>query len=126
MGALGRLQELSKLPAKSAIPLLTEVIEIGEKTNRNPFRKMIGTKSNLRFDVLEQLCSMAGVDFGPFCDDEAFINNDLCNSRNEIAHGSPTDPSVETFIKRRDRTFDIMTKLQTILINAAVNESFKA
>lgn len=126
LGTLSRIQEIGRSPAKSAIVLLPELLEVREKTNRNNFKKMVDTKSNLRFDVLEQLCSITGIDFNVFSEEEYFINHELCDSRNEIAHGAASGPSEETLIKRRDRTFSIMTLLQTEIVNAAIKCSYKA
>lgn len=125
LGSYGKLQEIGRSPAKTAIPLLPELIKIRDDVNRNSFRKMIDTKSNLRFEVLEQLCYMSGIDTTPFQHDELFINHELCDSRNEIAHGAAVAPTEEALLKRRDRTFTIMTKLQTELVNAAVNGTYK-
>lgn len=125
LSSLGRMQEISRAPAKIGVALLPQILNLQEDTNRNPFRKMVDTKSNLRFDVLEHLCCMSGIDPTVFIGDETFINNELCDTRNEIAHGGAYAPSEQDFGRRRDRTFLIMTKLQTQVVNSAVNQSYK-
>lgn len=125
LSSLGRFQEVSRTPPRTAVSLLPDIFAMQEKVNRNPYRKMVDTKSNLRFEVLENLCAMCGLSAGEFTTDELFINHELCDPRNEIAHGAGSAPPVETFLKRRDRAFQIMVNLQTLIVNASVNKSYK-
>ena len=123
--SFGKIQEIVKAPAKTGVKIMPELAQAYSKVHRNPFRKMIDTKSNLRFSVLEQLCSISGIPISKFTSDELFIIHDLCDARNEIAHGSASAPSETVFIQRRDKAFSLMTRLQTEIVNAAVNGSYK-
>lgn len=122
--AIGSLQEIGKSPAKVAVSLLPALVDMRDNVNRQHFRKMVDTKSNLRFSVLEQLCALTGIDISRFIGDESFIDRELCDSRNAIAHGDSAAPTEDVFIGRRDRAFTLMTNLQTELINAALLRSY--
>jgi len=121
---LGRVGEIGSSPPLHTTKLLIDVLQSVESVNRNPFRKAINTKSNLRYDVLVDLLNLCGLNAAHFETEKDFINQQLCDARNEIAHGSGGAPAVDTFIRRRDKTFELMTQLQTIIVNAAINRDF--
>jgi len=59
-----------------------------------------------------------------FQDEESFINEELCNPRNEIAHGGGGAPSFATLLTRREKAFKLMERLRTVVVNAALNNSY--
>jgi len=124
--AIGRIHEIGRVPPRQGISILPELLEMKDSKHRDPMRKMANTKSNLRYDVLIELLAVCGLDSTYFASDKTFIDSDLCDARNEIAHGAGGAPSVSTFTNRRDRTFGLMTGLHTLVVNAAVMETYKA
>ncbi|SEL71255.1 hypothetical protein SAMN04515666_10538 [Bosea lupini] len=111
---------------KNGIDAINSIIKRMDSTNKDPFRKRISTKSNLRSDALEDLMLSCGLDTSELMLHSEFIDKELCDSRNEIAHGSGAAPSLDAFLKRRDTTFTIMTTLHNTVVNAAINQKYKA
>jgi len=61
-----------------------------------------------------------------FQKDKDFIDDELCDPRNDIAHGKDSAPSFDAFVSRRDRAFELMTELQRVVVNAALNGGYRA
>ncbi|WP_105169989.1 MAE_28990/MAE_18760 family HEPN-like nuclease [Pseudoalteromonas sp. T1lg23B] len=74
------------------------------------FKKKIDTKSNLRAEVLEELCIMFDFDFNKFKDCSSSIDR-LVNVRNSIAHGENsfviTKENIQNFIEQVNIAMDI-------------------
>jgi hypothetical protein len=118
------LKEASKGNISAGINIFHEANRILEEKNKDPFRKRINTRSNLRHDVLLELLVLCGLAAEEFESYSSFINQEICDPRNEIAHGSGGAPQLDTFLRRRDEAFGIMTQLQTAVTNAAIGESY--
>jgi len=75
------------------------------------FQKKINTKSNLKADVLEELCTSYGFDFRSFAEVTNDINR-LVSIRNSIAHGEnsvlPDMDNVNKYINSVMRGHDIL------------------
>ena len=75
------------------------------------FKKKIDTRSNLKSDVLLELCGMYGFEFGRFCDVTSDIDR-LVNIRNSIAHGEnsivPSKDNIQNFITAVTEAMDIL------------------
>jgi hypothetical protein len=126
MASYPSLSRVGNVGVKEGLEAIHGFISKSESTNKDHFRKRISTQSNLRADVLESLlllCGLNAIDMKIHAD---FINKELCDARNEIAHGGGAAPSLEAFLRRRDRTFGLMSQLQTIVVNAAASGSYKA
>lgn len=93
--------------------------------NRDPFRRYVNTKSNLRSDVLLGLFVLSGLPYR-FHDCDDFIYRELCDSRNEIAHGAGGAPDLDVVIKRRDQAFGLMTGVQAEIVNAVLDKKYLA
>jgi hypothetical protein len=102
---LSSFTSLAGLPDKTVqegIDAVQGLLSRAQITNKDTFRKKVSTKSNLRSDVLYDLLAMCSLPATPFQVHEGFIDLQICDSRNEIAHGSGSAPSLELFIERRD------------------------
>lgn len=75
------------------------------------FAKKIDTKSNLRSDVLKELCEMFSLDFSGFEDQAGDIDR-LVSLRNSIAHGEnsivPRMENIEKFITTVTKAMDVL------------------
>lgn len=75
------------------------------------FAKKIDTKSNLRSDVLNELCEMFSLDFSGFEDQAGDIDR-LVNVRNSIAHGEnsivPRLENIEKYIEAVTKAMDVL------------------
>lgn len=93
--------------------------------NRDPFRRHVNTKSNLRSDVLLGLFVLSGLPYR-FQGHDDFIDRELCDSRNEIAHGAGGAPELDVVMKRRDQAFGLMTGIQSEIVNAVLDKKYLA
>jgi hypothetical protein len=96
-----------------------------QSKNKDPFRRHVNTKSNLRSDVLQALFLIAGMDY-KFSEDSIFIDKEICDSRNEIAHGAGGSPELEVLIKRRDAAFALMIAVQAEIVNSVLQKLYLA
>jgi hypothetical protein len=126
IASLPSLNQIKSSGIKDSLEILKSLLMRNESVNKDAFRKRIDTKANLRSDVICDLLVFCGLDGSLFKDDISFIDKELCDPRNEIAHGSGSSPTLEVFSERRNRTFELMAKLQTAVVNAAINSNFKA
>ncbi|WGM37692.1 hypothetical protein AMEJIAPC_00592 [Caulobacter sp. NIBR1757] len=126
LDALGIIKEAGTSGPAAGISALGRVLERNEKSNRTNYGKKLSTKSNLRQSVLSDLLIMCGIEDFPIAKYENFIDNQLCDPRNDIAHGVGGAPSLDTFLKRRDIAFELMTDLQASVVNSASLERFRS
>jgi hypothetical protein len=124
LASIPSLSMIGNVGVKQALDIIQTFMERSEATNKDNFRKVISAKSNLRADILKDLLISCGLDSNWVTDHEDFINRELCDPRNEIAHGNNVAPSLDAFMRRRDRTFELMSHLQVIVVNSAVNGRF--
>jgi hypothetical protein len=126
LSSLGLLGEMARSSYKDSIPIMNSILKRADETNKDTFRKKISTKSNLRYEVLVDLLCLCGLDHSSFAGQKDFIDSEICDSRNEIAHGVGGAPLLDTFLKRRDAAFDLMKNLENLVVNGAMNEAYKA
>lgn len=125
MASIGSLSQLGKSPTQHEIDLLQSILDRNNLVNKDDFRKRVSTRSNLRGSVLRELLSACGLDWAGYETDESFLDSEICDARNEIAHGAGGAPSLDTFVTRRDRLFSLMTQLQAQVVNAAVQAEYR-
>lgn len=88
---------------------------------RMKFTKKINTKSNLKSDVLENLCVMFTLNFENFREHIGDIDR-LVNIRNSIAHGEnsilPNMKNIEKYIESVNKAMDVLlNEIQAFLDN---------
>jgi len=118
--------EIAKGGASNGIERLWSIQSALSQKNKDPFRGRVSTHSNLRSEVLQEILSLCGLDCEHFQKDKDFIDDELCDPRNDIAHGKDSAPSFDAFVSRRDRAFELMTELQRVVVNAALNGGYRA
>lgn len=117
--------EIARAEVAAGIEKLLLIAKAFDETNKDTFKRRINTRSNLRFDVLSEILTLCGLDPSVFDSYRKFIDEELCDARNEIAHGRSTSPSWTAFVAKRDQAFVLMTQLQTEIVNAALNGAYK-
>ncbi|WP_162561806.1 MAE_28990/MAE_18760 family HEPN-like nuclease [Limimaricola hongkongensis] len=88
------------------------------------FEKIKG-RSNLRYEVVEYSCMVMGVDGSSYRPYSSFIDEDLCDVRNSIAHGSALKVKEEDVISVRDKVLELMRVSLNEFENAAIEGRFK-
>lgn len=97
--------------------------EIGKSSNVLT-KNVIQTKSNLRYNVLEEILFIIGIDETNFAHKKSLIN-DLVDSRNNIAHGDYLRVEYEAYNSMHQDTQLLMEQLKTEIENAATLEEYK-
>jgi hypothetical protein len=118
------LARITNSPVEQGINLLQEALDKLSDKNREPHRGRVNTKSNLRYDVLKEILLICGIDSSIFSIYGDFIDKEICDPRNAIAHGEEVYPNLDLFRRRRDKMFELMTLLQATFVNSAVNRSY--
>lgn len=119
------LNKIKTSGVRDGLSIVRDFLDKTEDVNKENFRKRVDTKSNLRSEVICDLLALCGLPFNEFSDEHTFIDKELCDPRNEVAHGVGGGPSLNALIERRDKAFGIMTRLQTIVVNAAIGSQYR-
>lgn len=97
--------------------------EINKKSNI-PVKNVIQTKSNLRFEVFEEIIFLLGLDASKFITFK-FLINDLVDSRNHIAHGNYLLVKFQEYENMHAEIGNLMETLKTEIENSAMQELFR-
>ena len=100
------------------------IFEDIEKQSKIPKKNIINTKSNLSFNVLQEILFILDLE-DSHIDSQKELINDLVNERNYIAHGEHTLIDYETFENFYDDIIALMEYLRTIIENNAIQEKYK-
>jgi hypothetical protein len=84
----------------------------------------INGQSNLSSDVLRYCCGCVGIDYEAFADYEGFIDLDLLDKRNHIAHGEALRFQANKIPIFRDKVVDLMRIVQNQVENMAHSASY--
>lgn len=95
-----------------------------EKQSKIPKKNIINTKSNLKFDVLQEILFILDLEDNHI-ESQKDLVNDLVNERNFIAHGEHTLIDFETFENFYNDTIALMEYIRTIIENNANQEKYK-
>ena len=124
---IGIGESYKKLSGKQSFKQKIEFTNKINETFNNPikFSKKIDTKSNLRSDVLKEICQMYGFNFENFKEQTSVIDR-LVNIRNSIAHGEnsvvPDEDNITKYINTINKAMDIFLNEINIFLD---NESYK-
>lgn len=118
---LGRL-EIKNIEEKTkTVELLLN--ELNSSSNI-PTKNIIQTKSNLKFDILEEILFILGLDLNKFTPYRELIN-DLVDARNNIAHGNYLRVELPSYQSMHVDVQIVMELLKTELENSALSEAYK-
>jgi hypothetical protein len=118
---LGNLEIKNIEERTKAVEFLINEID---KNSNMLTQNVIQTKSNLRYNILEEILFIIGIDEKKFTHKKSLIN-DLVDSRNNIAHGDYLKVKYETYNLMHQDTQELMELLKTQIENAAILEEFK-
>lgn len=96
-----------------------------DRQSNVPYKNAVDTKSNLSSKVLIDILDTLGLDTSQFGTRLKFIDTNLVNPRNHIAHGEALDMSIEEYLTLHD---DVMTLIETYrneVENASVLRRFE-
>lgn len=118
--------EIAREPVGDGIEKLEKIVQAGKTINKNPFKRKINTRANLRWEVFVEILSLCGLDAAQFSTYSEFIDKELCDRRNDIAHGKSNSPSLDSFLETRSKAFALMTELQGLVVSSALSGAYKA
>lgn len=87
---------------------------------RVPYKKVIDTKSNLSSTVLQDIIAALGLDGSQFATRLKFIDSNLVNPRNHIAHGEAIDLTVDEYLLLHDEVITLIEIFRNEIENASV------
>ena len=90
-----------------------------------PYKDVVDTKSNLSSKVLKEVVWCLGLDYSLFAPKEKFIDRQLVNRRNYVAHGESLLIDAEDLLDMADEVMALMNIFRNLVENSAVEESFK-
>jgi hypothetical protein len=83
-----------------------------------PKNTMVDTRSNLRFDVLCEILSSAGLSIDGFSMKSNFINRSLCDVRNSIAHGRGLFPTLDEIETMHGEVLEMMELVYNMIMSS--------
>tara|TARA_R110000868_G_scaffold407878_1_gene689760 strand:- start:506 stop:1162 length:657 start_codon:yes stop_codon:yes gene_type:complete len=119
-----KLGDLNNSSFSNRTKIIDFIFEDIEKQSKIPKKNIINTKSNLSFNVLQEILFILDLE-DSHIDSQKELINDLVNERNYIAHGEHTLIDYETFENFYDDIIALMEYLRTIIENNAIQEKYK-
>lgn len=90
-----------------------------------PFKQGVDTKSNLSSKVLIDICDVLGLHISHFESRLKFIDSNLVNNRNHIAHGKERYITTEEYLELHDAVLILIETYKNEIENAAVTRRFE-
>lgn len=94
------------------------------KQSRVPFRNVIDAHSNLSSSVLKDILALLGLDADKFSTRMQFIDSNLVNPRNHVAHGEAIGISTRDYEELHDDVISMIESFRNEVENAAVTKAF--
>jgi hypothetical protein len=87
---------------------------------------LINTGSNLKFSVLQDICTVCGLNSAKFSSEEDFIDRILLKRRNAIAHGDGAEVAIGEVDDVIQRTIGLMRLFKNELENTIYSKGYLA
>lgn len=107
--------------AKSLVDLL--IINHSSRI-KIPYDSAVDTKSNLSYEVFEEITSIIGIDTSKFELKKALINRNLLGKRNAVGHGDYEIVDRSIYLDTHDGVISMLEELRNQLDNLAVQEGY--
>ncbi len=100
---------------------------LGRMSERSslPYRNVIDTESNLSSTVFRDIIEKLGLDYSPYGMKEKFVDEDLLNVRNTIAHGTYLGTTLSIYIDMVTEVFGMMELFRNQIENAAITRAYR-
>ena len=96
-----------------------------DQRSRLPYKDGIDTQSNLSSKVLVDILEALGLDLRDFETRLKFIDSNLVNPRNHIAHGEVNDLSIDGFFELYNDVIILIEIYRNLVENASVSRDFE-
>ena len=91
-----------------------------DRQSNLPYKRVVDTKSNLSSTVLQDIIAALGLDGSQFATRLQFIDSNLVNPRNHIAHGEATNLNVDEYLLLHDEVITLIETFRNEIENASV------
>lgn len=91
-----------------------------DRQSNVPYKGVVDTKSNLSSIVLQDIIAALGLDGSQFATRLKFIDSNLVNPRNHIAHGEDMNLTVDEYISLHDEVIILIETFRNEIENASV------
>ncbi len=88
--------------------------------------RLVDTGSNLKFEILMNICQICDVDRALFADDEDFLDRVVLKRRNSIAHGEEIYIGLDELDPVSEKALELMRKFRDALQNKVALREFLA
>lgn len=95
------------------------------KQSNVPYKGAVDTKSNLSSKVLQDILSALGIPHNNFSTRMNFIDSNLVNPRNHIAHGEDFNLNTQEYMELHDAVMSLLETYKNEVENAAVLKSYE-
>jgi hypothetical protein len=96
-----------------------------DKKSNIPYRKSVDTKSNLSSKVLIDILEALGLDATQFKTRLNFIDSNLVNPRNYIAHGANLNMNIDEYLELHEAVLALILTYRNEVENASVQRRFE-
>ncbi len=96
-----------------------------DRQSNVPYKNSIDTKSNLSSKVLIDILETLGLDASLFETSFKFIDTNLVNPRNHVAHGENQDISVDEYLVLHTKVMSLIETYRNEIENASVQRKFE-
>lgn len=107
------------------VEILETIDEVSETRVHLQTKGVVQTKSNLRSDVLSELCACLGLASDLYSSKSEFIDKLLADRRNYIAHGEKHNVDEETLENVKDEVVELITTFKNDIENFVAEERYK-
>ena len=114
----------NKPSVKSRIEFIDHVLTASAQRFSHINPDLINTGSNLKFEVLRDICLVCDIDINLFQAHETFIDVFLLKRRNSIAHGEDASIGVDEIDALVDNTIELMRTFKNELENKIYSKSY--
>jgi hypothetical protein len=111
---------------KAQMKVLADLVAAdGTARARVPRSKVVDTKSNLRHEVLMDILAALGLSIDGFETAANLIDRELCDRRNDIAHGKNAFPDKDSVEQLFDRVLPMMELVKDLVVDAASSADYR-
>lgn len=114
----------SKPSVRARIDFVDEVLSASAQRFSHINPDLINTGSNLKFDILKDICLVCDIDAKAFETHETFIDIILLKRRNSIAHGDDATVGIDEIDTLVDSTVELMRTFKNELENKIYTKSY--
>jgi hypothetical protein len=118
------LEYINQGDLKMGVHLAEFYLNCAGKQARVPYKKVINTQSNLSSEVLKDILAVLGLDATKFSTRMPFIDSNLVNPRNHVAHGESLEITSSEYEVLHDDVLSLIESFRNEVENAAATKSY--